>query len=47
MKQIITKDKKVICTTTEPYPKEVIKSMKEADYKIKTVDEDNNEENNK
>ena len=44
MKQIISKDKKVICTTTVPYSKDIIKSMKEAGYKVKTIDD---EENNK
>ncbi len=42
MKQIILKDKKVVCTTTAPYPKDVIKSMKEAGYKIKEVNEEEN-----
>lgn len=40
MKQIITKDKKVVCTTTVPYPREIIKSMKDAGYKVKTVEEE-------
>lgn len=38
MKQIITKDKRVVCTTTVPYPPKVIKEMKKAGYKIKTVE---------
>ena len=37
MKQIISKDGKVLCTTTVPYSKEVIKSMKKAGYKVKEV----------
>lgn len=35
MKQIIIRNKKVMCTTTVPYPKDIIKSMKSAGYKIK------------
>ena len=35
MKQTITKDKKVYCVTTVPYPPEVIKQMKKAGYKVK------------
>lgn len=35
MKQIITKDGKVFCETTAPYPKETIKAMKKAGYKVK------------
>lgn len=34
MKQIITKDGKVYCTTTAPYSKETIKQMKKAGFKI-------------
>lgn len=44
MKQIISKDGKVLCTTTVPYPKETIKSMKKLGYKVKEVE--NNEESN-
>lgn len=40
MKQIISKDGKPYCTTTVPYPPEVIKSMKKAGYKVKTITED-------
>lgn len=40
MKQIISKGKRVVCTTTEPYPKEIIKAMKEAGYKVKEVDDE-------
>ena len=35
MRQTITKDGKVLCTTTVPYPKETIKEMKKAGYKVK------------
>ena len=35
MKQTISKDKKVMCVTTVPYPPEIIKSMKKAGYKVK------------
>lgn len=37
MKQIITKDKRVVCTTTVPYPAETIKEMKKAGYKVKEI----------
>lgn len=39
MKQIIMKDGKVLCVTTAPYPKEIIKQMKKAGYKVKEVEE--------
>lgn len=39
MKQIISKDKRVVCTTTVLYPPDVIKEMKNAGYKIKEVKE--------
>ena len=42
MKQIISKGKRVVCTTTEPYPKEIVKAMKEAGYKVKEVNEEEN-----
>lgn len=38
MIQIITKDGEVVCTTTAPYPKEVIKELKKAGYKVKEVE---------
>lgn len=41
MKQIISKNGKVYCTTTVPYPKETIKQMKEAGYTVKTVKDEN------
>lgn len=40
MKQIITKDKVVKCTTTVPYPPKVIKELKAAGYKVKEVKDD-------
>lgn len=39
MKQIISKNGKVYCTTTVPYPKEVVRQMKQAGYKVVTVEE--------
>ena len=39
MKQIISKDGKVVCTTTVPYPNAVVKELKKAGYKIKEVEE--------
>ena len=38
MKQIISKNGKVKCVTTTPYPKAIIKEMKKAGYKIKEVE---------
>lgn len=40
MKQVISKNGKVLCTTTVPYPKEVIKQIKAAGYKVKEVIDD-------
>jgi hypothetical protein len=37
MKQIIKKNGVVFCTTTVPYPPEVIKHMKASGYKVKEV----------
>ena len=37
--QIITKDKKIICTTSIPYTAEEVKQMKKAGYKVKEKDE--------
>lgn len=34
MKQVISKDGKVLCVTTVLYPKEIIKQMKQAGYKV-------------
>lgn len=38
MKQIISKDGVVKCTTTVPYPPEMLRDLKKAGYKIKTID---------
>ena len=38
MKQIISKDGKVFCTTSVPYPSEIIKQMKKSGYKVKEVE---------
>ena len=35
MKQIISKNGKVVCTALEPCDKDTIKSMRQAGYKIK------------
>ena len=34
MIQIISKDGKVLCVTTVPYSKEIVKQMKQAGYKV-------------
>lgn len=34
MKQVISKDGKVLCVTTALYPKETVKLMKKAGYKV-------------
>jgi predicted fused transcriptional regulator/phosphomethylpyrimidine kinase len=34
MVQIISKYGKVLCVTTVPYPKEIIKQMKQSGYKV-------------
>lgn len=39
MKQIITKDKRVVCVTTVPYSGAVVKDMKKAGYKVAEVRE--------
>ena len=39
MKQIISKDGQVFCTTSIPYPPEVIKGMKKAGFKVKEITE--------
>ena len=38
-KYIISKDGKVKCVTTIPYPEEIIKFMKKAGFKIKVINE--------
>ena len=40
MKQIISKDKKVYCETTVPYPPTIIRQMKKAGYKVKEEEDD-------
>lgn len=37
IKQIIIKDKKVYCTTYNPYPNEIIKNMIKSGYKVKEI----------
>ena len=34
MKQIISKDGRVLCETAVPYPAETVKQMKKAGYKV-------------
>jgi len=38
VKQVISKDGVVFCTTSVPYPPEVIKQMKKSGYKVKEVE---------
>lgn len=45
MTQIISKDGRVICVTTVPYPAWIIKDMKRAGYKIQEVDDEKGESN--
>ena len=40
MKQIISKDGQVVCTTTVPYSVEIIRQMKKAGYKVKEIEND-------
>lgn len=47
MKQIISKNKKVYCTTSVPYSKEEIKAIKQGGYKIKEVEDETQTENSK
>jgi hypothetical protein len=35
MQQVIMKDGKVLCTTTVPYPNDIVRDMKKAGYKVK------------
>ena len=50
MTQIITKDNRVVCKTTVPYPPQIIRDMKKAGYKIQETTlskkEESNDENN-
>lgn len=39
MMYIVTKDNKIYCQTTVPYPPEIVKQMKKAGYKVKEVKE--------
>lgn len=39
MKQIIMKNKRVLCVTTVPYPTSIVKEMKKAGYKVTEVRE--------
>ncbi len=40
MKQIISKDNRILCTTSVPYPASVVKEMKKAGYKVVTKEKD-------
>ena len=40
MKQIISKDGRIVCTTSVPYPAPIVKEMKKAGYKIAESDGD-------
>lgn len=42
VKQIITKDKRVLCETTVPYPPEIVASMKRARCRVREVSADGN-----
>lgn len=35
--QIITKDNKIICKTTVPYPPQTIRELKKAGYKVREI----------
>lgn len=37
MIQIITKDNKIVCKTTVPYPPQTIRELKKAGYKVKEI----------
>ena len=39
VKQIISKNGVVKCVTAFPYPDDIVKQMKKAGYKVKTVEE--------
>lgn len=43
MKQIITKNRKVVCTTSVPYTQDEIKEMKKAGYNVREAKEDKND----
>ena len=46
MIQIITKDNKVICKTTVPYPPQTIRDLKKAGYKVKEITQLEREDSN-
>ena len=39
MKQIISRNGRVLCVTTVPYSKEIVKQMKKAGYKVEEREE--------
>lgn len=43
MRQVITKNRKVICTTSVPYTQDEIKEMKKAGYNVREVKGDKND----
>ena len=43
MKQIISKDGRIVCTTSVPYPAAVVKEMKKAGFKVVEKDGADNE----
>lgn len=46
MIQIITKDNKIVCKTTVPYPPQTIRDLKKAGYKIKEITQPEKENDN-
>lgn len=42
MTQIITKDNKIVCKTTVPYPPQTIRDLKKAGYKVREIIEPSN-----
>lgn len=46
MIQIILRNGKVLCTTTVPYPKDIIKQMKKSGYTIKIKEDTKNDVKN-
>ena len=44
--QIITKDNKVVCKTTVPYPPQTIRDLKKAGYKVKEITTPEREDSN-
>lgn len=43
MKQIISKDTRILCTATVPYPSAVVKAMKKAGYKVVEIKDEDGE----